>query len=154
MGAAEDIRTKGYADKTPMFVACERGHLLVAQWLFEVGAANNLMTHHVDIDFVSNEVDPSVRPELRLALSRRIHENQLFIRTVLLAIRTTDTASSSTSDDLPNSPSARTRTCPVSSFSLLRGFESTVVKLVTDYAGVPYGRPLRNLREALQLMSS
>lgn len=41
-GAASTIRTKNSSGETPMFAACECGHKNVAQWLFEVGAADDI----------------------------------------------------------------------------------------------------------------
>jgi len=39
-----DIRPKNHVDETPLCAACEGGHLLIAQWLIEVGAAYNPVT--------------------------------------------------------------------------------------------------------------
>ena len=107
----------------------------------------------MDVDVNVILADPRVRSWFRRALSRRIEENRTLFRTMPLATRTAETASSATHDILPLSPLTRrgTRVCPVSAFSLLRGFEMSVLKLVADFAGVSYGRPLSNLRRVLQM---
>ena len=43
-GAAEDVRTATNGGFTPMYVACQKGHLEVAQWLFDRGAAEDVRT--------------------------------------------------------------------------------------------------------------
>jgi hypothetical protein len=103
---------------------------------------------HADIDFVSNNhIDFNARYVLRLALSRRVNKNQTFICTVLFATCTADTTISPTN----KTRSSLIRTL-VSSFSHFRGLEATILKMAADFTGVPYGRPLRNLREALQVI--
>lgn len=113
-------------------------HLLVAQWLIEVGAINCSQTHHVDVELITRGFcyDKKKWSPLRFACIRRINENSNFINTVILATRSADTATY-------NTVSKRA----VPSLSLLRGFEGSILKLIADFAGIPYGRPLRNLRE-------
>ena len=46
-------------------------------------------------------------------------------------------------------PALVSSTCPL---QLLRGHEDTLLALVADFAGVPHGRKLRTLREAVQCL--
>ena len=42
MGAAADITKAINNGITPMWIACQEGHLSVCKWLFEVGAAEDI----------------------------------------------------------------------------------------------------------------
>lgn len=68
--------------------------LVILQWLIEVGACNDPLTNHVDVELISDEVlmSVSLSSKLQVNLMERINENTTFF-TFLLSILYADTTS-------------------------------------------------------------
>ena len=145
MGAAEDIRTKTNSGMTPMRIAGASNHLRVAAWLILQGAANN-DEGHVDPTILRRDVHDRHRPSLIPPFQLLVNEHAAFTSLVLTAVSIRDAQAQE------GAPAHRRRVNPDCALRLLRGHEGSVLRLIADFAGVVYGRQLRNAREALRIM--
>ena len=181
LGAAKDIRTWDSWNQTPFFIACCNGYLDVAKWLCEVGAADDIHTENSSgitpmqiaglndqlrivqwliLESAANNneghVDPGIlqrdarapRPALIITLKLLINESTVFTSLVLSAVSIRDAQAQAQE----GAPAHRRRVNPDCALRLLRGHEGSVLRLIADFAGVVYGRQLRNAREALRIM--
>ena len=159
VGAAEDIHspTDKFGDiDTPMHAACIFDHYDVARWLLLQGTANN-DKGHVDQailrDFIPRHW-PGLCAALEYSLRVLVEEHRNFTSVVLTATRfhaevvTEPKRRSIVAADKCNHKNGLygcmlTRLC---------GHEGSLLCLISDFAGVLRGRPLRNAREALSCL--
>jgi len=159
-GAHEDLTAPDANGYTPLCVATNSGHVGVAQWLLLMGAADD-ESGHVDTAIVQDEVKMALMEPLRSALLQLLEERAKFCAIVLPAVcggpvvcggvagHSGTAGEPGPSKRVLTWPALVSSTCPL---QLLRGHEDTLLALVADFAGVPHGRKLRTLREAVQCL--
>lgn len=181
MGASEDIRTKNDDGRTPMLYACISNKLHIANWLFEMGAQEDVRTpdnegqtplaycsssddleHYnaarwllvhgaANSEGFDGHVDPAVllrdieSKEARKALRKSLEESLLaresFVSLVLQAAAGPRRA-------LSTAPARR------SPFRLFWSANKALLRLIGDFAEIPFGRQLRNAREVSDFLRS
>jgi hypothetical protein len=173
-GAGSSVRHKTNGWSTPLYIAVQNSHLGVAQKLLAHGGASrdpgssssnvggkqpDYNASHVDSDALWLECAGRTR-ELSGLLGGSLRVRASFVATVLFGVCCGSSGSVSehakgvcTGEHqldswTPVNSTKRLQDGTVCHLAALRGHESTIVRLVADYAGVFYGRPLRHLREA------
>ena len=87
--------------------------------------------------------------ETLLALLTRLAADRIiFISTVLPATCTEAAIAAPPTISQPSTAKQQHVSLPPCVLPMLRGHEESLLKLIADFAGVIYGRPLRNVREA------
>ena len=167
VGAAEDTSRVDNNGATPMHLACRYGYLSICQWLLEVGAAGTInradnggdtplfgalfMNHlsvcqwlflngaNIEIDgtktrfYCSNNTRTALLPGLLKWAREKIAVSVAFMRTILVGAL---------------SPSKSWRLWKLGIFDDLTN--ANFKKTIADFAGVPYGKELRNVRKTLR----
>ena len=120
---------------TPFYAACETGNIECAKWLIEIGGTSDILELkrlplHAHKTFYSN-------------VQRRIH-NFTAINILLLQSQVGHRSLTPSVDRDTTSAHLQVHT-PAS----LQGFEFALIKMIADFIDVPipYGKPLRRLRE-------
>ena len=139
-----------------MLLACQQGHLEVAQWLIRNGAANSTSSGHIDASVMDTLSSSRRIPALQSAIRAHIGNHSNFTTLILPAVcapfRGTPT---SLERAAPHTHSRKRlmRTSPgTCHLPKICGLEDSVVALIADFAGVVRGRQLRNLREASECL--
>ena len=151
-----DVRTANRYGYTPMYMACQFGHLEIAQWLICNGAANSTSTGHIDASVMDTLRGLERLPALQSAINAHIKNHSNFTTLILPAVcapfRGPPTSLERAAPHI-RSRKRLMRTAPgTCHLPKICGLEDSVVALIADFAGVVRGRQLRNLREAYECL--
>jgi hypothetical protein len=131
VGAEEDIRAPSSTGCTPLSYAVAKRMVALIQWLLKHGAVSD-DEGHVDPFVLQQSIpDFTLRDSLRSSFSFFLSQHACFSGLVLPAI------SIQRRDSTNRSP-----------LRLLHGHEGALLPTIADFAGIVYGRLLRNAREA------
>merc|ERR1711965_126857 len=139
MGATEDIRIADNDGTTPLRFASAEEHPSVQQWLILKGALLPTSDAHTDPDIIRRDIPKQAdRTALLQWAMEQVADNAEFRRTVL-----------------PGTLAAPQKSAQLWKLGSLDEETSAHLKgLVADFAGVPHGRGLRNVREAAEALAA
>ena len=149
VGAAEDIRDEDDDGLTPLKRAYTKAKIEVVTWVILEGGANNEDGHFGPSRLRhDDDCNDKIDEQLLQSLEEESLLRTTFVSTVLNGI----SFEGSVSAHETKRPGQRSRPGRPRPLCLLRGHHESIVLVIADFVGVPRGRCLRNLQEALSFL--